>query len=59
MKETDDPLLKGRINVTPEVTERFKKVELYEAIYLPIIRIFESLMRNRELYKLINKVVKP
>lgn len=58
MKETDDPLLKGKIKPQTNVLEKRKDIEILESIYSPLESFISFLMRNKYLHKILFTVLK-
>jgi hypothetical protein len=58
MKETDDPLLKGKIKPQDNVLEKRKDIEIFESIYSPLESFISFLMRNKYLHKILFTVLK-
>ncbi|MHA1148529.1 MAG: sulfatase family protein [Promethearchaeota archaeon] len=58
MQKTRDPLLKGRIKPQWGVLKNFKKIELFEHIYLPIMSLVQNFLRINFLYKYIRRLLR-
>ncbi len=56
MRETDDPLLDGTVPPQKRVRRDYGKIEVTEAMLLPLLRLLERLMRNRNLHRFVTHV---
>jgi len=58
MERTNDPLLKGKVLPQKNVALKFKRIELFESAYLPILKLIQNLMRIKGFHKIIRKFIK-
>ena len=58
MRKTNDPLLVGKVKSQKNVLINYKKIELFEHIYLPFVGVIQNLLRIKCLHKPIRKLLK-